>query len=77
MEASKHFPGGASNIQDRRQSVRSRIAGCLAAGGTSVTVTSLTDFIAFIVGYWCVLVPVDSTRPCLHVIFCFESAHVA
>jgi hypothetical protein len=32
--------------------VRQRISGCLAAGGTSITVTSLTDFIAFIIGYW-------------------------
>jgi len=46
--------------QDRRMGVRARIAGCLAAGGTSITITSLTDFIAFIVGYWTDLTALQS-----------------
>ncbi|KAF5835342.1 patched family-domain-containing protein [Dunaliella salina] len=43
---------GAYFRQDRRRTARERIQGTMEVAGTSITVTSFTDFIAFILGQW-------------------------
>ncbi|KAF5826706.1 patched family-domain-containing protein [Dunaliella salina] len=43
---------GAYFRQDRRKTARERIQGTMEVAGTSITVTTFTDFIAFILGQW-------------------------